>query len=69
MYGKLPTTPTEIYSVDHISFTLTLDIHKCLLATFDDQVFADQTFTIKEFSTPTQLVYKSFEDWVTRDKS
>ena len=66
VYAELKTTPVRP-SEDFISFTLTMDIDKCLLTYFDDQVFPDQTFNIDQNQLPTLLVYKQFEDWVTRD--
>ena len=44
-----------------------MDIDKCLLTKIDDQVFVDQTFKINLNAPPVTLVYKQFEDWVTRD--
>ena len=57
MYAELKTTPVRP-SEDFISFTLTMDVDKCLLTYFDDQVFADQTFIIDDNQPPTLLVYK-----------
>jgi hypothetical protein len=35
-----------------------MDIDKCLLTYFDDQVFPDQTFTIDLNQPATTLIYK-----------
>ena len=66
VYAKLAMS-NPFYSSDFITFTLTLDVYKCLLTKFDDQVFANQTFKIDLNAPPVTLVYKQFEDWVTRD--
>ena len=57
VYARLATVPIKV-SEDHISFTLTMDIDKCLLTVIDDQFFADQTFMIDLNAPPTMLVYK-----------